>query len=367
MRTFSRTPLMQQAPADNQLYASPSRYSSDSTSSFASKSQYRADITTALTPTAKNQSDSAAAVSSHANMRTDSGEAIKSYWGEKSPMWGRNVSFTASATGKDVPEVSSGSGYGDTREKHADDAVQGTVSKSVVTTYSDSVADIWNSPSAQMPYEAESALPVTAHAPSKPQAYQSPYVYSRESRRAAVPSVPDTGDQDIWKPLTPYLTYPAVPNSTAMSKVYAPFASKSAGRADAVVPPRAQTGNSSINWNQNEKNTYDRQDPNAYLYSYMKDQGDSRSSVAAYSRDKTNIWLPSAAFQDDGYNAFDATAANTKDSANIWKQNSSFANRRPYQRTSRSYYSAASNGADNTKSANAKVRKFVWSENGQWE
>jgi len=368
MRTFSRTPLMQPATVDSELYASPSIYNSDSTASSASKSKNRADITTALMPTPKHQSDSASAVSSYDSRRTGSTAALKPYWGEKSPMWSRNVSFTAGTSRKDVREVSSASGYDDTRGKRADDkAVQGAVSRSVVTPYADGVSDVWNSLPAEMPYRVESALPVNAPAQIKPQASQSPFVHSRESRRAALPSVPYSDDrEDIWKPLTPYVTYPAVPDSTAMAKVYPPFTSTSDGGV--VVPPGARAVNPLINGNQGETSASNRLDPNTYLYSYLKNPGGSRAAVRpSYPRDNANIWLPPATFRDNGYPTNGTTATNTQGSSNIWKTSNSFADRQRYQKAARSYYAAPDNSAESEKSANANVRKFIWSENGQWD
>ena len=66
-------------------------------------------------------------------------------------------------------------------------------------------------------------------------------------------------------------------------------------------------------------------DPNTYLYSYLKDNDYTHGSVSSYSRNNSTQMNPASADQDRYYSS---AAAEKSERSNIWKPNSMYPARR---------------------------------------
>lgn len=171
-----------------------------------------------------------------------------------------------------------------------------------------------------------------------------------------------SGADDIWKPLTPYSSRDAGDNATANTfPVYPaysvetkPDATSNNNTAEAANTRSASAGKG-IN------------DPNTYLYSYMK-ENNSAQRVAA-PRFWNNADRAGATFSYPGNSfAFSGPAVvMNDDGSNIWKPNNSLARRqhRPGPSASDSAQAARQSASAPATTSNSEVRKFTWS-NRSW-
>ena len=181
---------------------------------------------------------------------------------------------------------------------------------------------------------------------------------NRYSPQAAFPG---SAADDIWKPLTPYSTRDANDDAAAGSlPVYQAYRSVtmagtvSNDNAAEAANARSTSAGKDIN------------DPNTYLYSYMKDSnsaqmvdtprawnnGASAGTAFAYPGNSFAISGPAAVMEDDG--------------SNIWKPNNSLARRQHNPVPSTSYDAAQGiRQGSSAPSSNSEVRKFTWS-NRSW-
>jgi len=119
----------------------------------------------------------------------------------------------------------------------------------------------------------------------------------------------------------------AAPVSTIpLYKQYQPAAGspKSSSGADSVVQPAAGVNVDSSTWNSNFAGL-DMDDPNTYLYSYLKDNDNMHGSASSHSRENPIQMNPTSADQDHDYSS---AAAVKSERSNIWKPNSMFPARR---------------------------------------
>jgi hypothetical protein len=93
-------------------------------------------------------------------------------------------------------------------------------------------------------------------------------------------------------------------------------------------------------------------DPNTYLYSYLKDN-DNRRTSASDSADTDNSDGPAS-----------STLAVKSDPSNIWKPNNSYPDRRGYIENSRSDNSAQNTAQAGSVAANSDMKSFAWPAGG---
>ena len=146
----------------------------------------------------------------------------------------------------------------------------------------------------------------------------------------------------------------ALTSTIPLYKQYQPAAGRpksSSGDDSVVVPAKDLNVDSSI-WNSSTAGL-DMDDPNTYLYSYLKDSGNMHSSIAAHSGENSNQMNSTTADQDNG----DASVVAVKSSgSNIWKPNQLF----PRQRQNMAR-------AESALTANSEMGRFTWPDNGSWE
>ncbi|MBT8130317.1 MAG: hypothetical protein KJP10_10005 [Gammaproteobacteria bacterium] len=169
-----------------------------------------------------------------------------------------------------------------------------------------------------------------------------------------------SGSDDIWKPLTPYSTRDAnddaAPNSRPVYQAYRsvviPYTSSNDNAAESANARSASAGK-------------DINDPNTYLYSYMKDSNSSQ--VVVTPRSWNNGAGAAAAFANPGNGfAFSEPAVVMQDDgSNIWKPNNSLARRQHNPGPSASYPAQATRQSSSAPASNSEVRKFNWS-NRSW-
>jgi hypothetical protein len=171
-------------------------------------------------------------------------------------------------------------------------------------------------------------------AASYPQDYYLPELQAHEP----------ASDDNIWKPLTPYTNY----------------------QADKGVPAAGYSGDESQVSNRDSEDAANW-DPNTYLYSYMKGNASSQAPVTSYPRDNSNIWVPSAAYQDNEFRTAAPTVTAKNDGSNIWKAGNTFANRQRDPEAGQYYYQAEGGRGNTTSpSSDTEVKKFAWPEAGPW-
>jgi hypothetical protein len=169
-----------------------------------------------------------------------------------------------------------------------------------------------------------------------------------------------SGSDDIWKPLTPYSTRDANDDAAANTvPVYQAYRS--------VAIPDATSNNNAIDATNARSASAGRDinDPNTYLYSYMKDNNSSLMVVTPRSWNKGVS--SGATFVDPGNSfAFSGPAVVMQDDgSNIWKPNNSLARRQHNPGPSASRSAQANRQNSPAPSSNSEVRKFNWS-NRSW-
>jgi hypothetical protein len=96
----------------------------------------------------------------------------------------------------------------------------------------------------------------------------------------------------------------------------------------------------------------DMNDPNTYLYSYLKDNDNKRTSAS----DSTDT--------DNSDGSVRSALADQSDSSNIWKPNNSYPDRRGYIENSQSDNSAQNTGQARSVTANSDMKGFAWPAGG---
>jgi hypothetical protein len=144
---------------------------------------------------------------------------------------------------------------------------------------------------------------------------------------------------------------PAIP----LYKQYQPAAGKPASGqgADAAGQPAEDLGVESSTWTNYAG--LDMNDPNTYLYSYLKDN-DNKRTAADSSTDPGN--------SDSAVGS--ATTAVKSDRSNIWKPNNAYPDRRSHTGNSQSDNSAQNRGWGRAElTANSATTRFTWPDNGK--
>jgi len=170
--------------------------------------------------------------------------------------------------------------------------------------------------------------PLTRYAPET--AFDSAAVilkaaYTRDATRKRQPKTSDSADQADTIPLY---------------KQYQPAAGKldAASGTDSAVTTAVDTDQESTTWNSFPAGA-DMDDPNTYLYSYLKD----------------NASVSTSANQDGSDSSGGPTVADKTDRSNIWKPNNLF----PDQRRN-------SDRVETELTANSEVSKYSWSDDRPW-
>jgi hypothetical protein len=103
----------------------------------------------------------------------------------------------------------------------------------------------------------------------------------------------------------------------------------------------------------------DMNDPNTYLYSYLRDNDNKRTSSSA-STDPDN---------SDGSVTVSSTGAEKSDRSNIWKPNNSYPDSRGYIDNSQSNHSAQNTERSRSElTANSAMTRFAWPDGGSpWD
>jgi hypothetical protein len=96
----------------------------------------------------------------------------------------------------------------------------------------------------------------------------------------------------------------------------------------------------------------DMNDPNTYLYSYLRDNDNKRTSASA------------ATDPDNGGGPASSTLATKSDPSNIWKPNNSYPDRRGYIEDSQSNNPAQKTAQARSVTANSAMTRFTWPQGG---
>jgi hypothetical protein len=96
----------------------------------------------------------------------------------------------------------------------------------------------------------------------------------------------------------------------------------------------------------------DMNDPNTYLYSYLRDNDNKRTSASAATDPDNSDGPPSS------------TLAAKSDPSNIWKPNNSYPDRRGYIEDSQSNNPAQKTAQARSVTANSAMTRFTWPEGG---
>lgn len=187
--------------------------------------------------------------------------------------------------------------------------------------------------------------------------------YDVNSYRGDGPSVsrPADPDSDFYAgqkqlqetPLVSAGSSSADPASTIpLYKQYQPAAgrAKSDKGADSAAQTAEDISVESSTWT--DYAGLDMNDPNTYLYSYLKDNDNKRTSASA-STDPEN---------SDG--PVSSTQAVKSDPSNIWKPNNSYPDRRGYIENSQSNNSPQNTGQARSVTANSDMTSFAWPAGG---
>ena len=169
------------------------------------------------------------------------------------------------------------------------------------------------------------------------------------------------GSDDIWKPLTPYSTRNAndgaaanmLPVYRAYRSVAIPDATGRDNAAEAANARSASAGSKDIN------------DPNTYLYSYMKDSNSSQMVVTPRSWNKGTAMGTAFANPDNSFAYSGPAVVMQDDGSNIWKPNNSLARQQHNPGPSAPNTVQATRQSSSAPSSNSEVRKFNWS-NRSW-
>jgi hypothetical protein len=172
-----------------------------------------------------------------------------------------------------------------------------------------------------------------------------------------------SGSDDIWKPLTPYSTRDANDDAAASSRpAYQAYRS-------VAIPYTSSKDNAAESANARSTSAgKDINDPNTYLYSYMKDSNSSQMVVTPRSWNNGAVTGAGAAFANSGNNSFGFSGPAVvmqDDGSNIWKPNNSLARRQHNPGPSASGPAQAARQDSPVSSSNSEVRKFNWS-NRSW-
>lgn len=276
MRTFNRMPLMQPHHASARPHAAYSSYHPQSDNSRIFYSSYGPDAAAPKRFYPRNQSASISSARD-INRRTDSVAQRNYYSAERSGIQSPHRTYAGNDFMKDIPAAST-------------------------------AADL------------DSDLYTTA-------AFINGSGNGGDKRKSNTPST----SSDI---------YSAVPTTAIPQfKQYKPAAGKAnlSSGADSVVSPAKGIKLDSSTWNSSSAGP-DMNDPNTYLYSYLKDTDNIHNSVSSQG------------------NSDNSTVAVKNESANIWKPNNSFPDRRRNTGLVESEFTA-----------NSEMRKFSWPETGSWD
>ena len=124
------------------------------------------------------------------------------------------------------------------------------------------------------------------------------------------------------------------------------------GDSASAVQPAASVNAGSSTWNSNFTGL-DMDDPNTYLYSYLKDNGNMHGSIASHAWGNPTQMNHASADRDQYYNS----TAEKSERSNIWKPNSMFPDRR---------HNAAQRSAPEL-AATSEMRKLSLLNAGSWD
>jgi hypothetical protein len=167
----------------------------------------------------------------------------------------------------------------------------------------------------------------------------------------------NAGQKQQLAPSVPAGASSADPASTIpLYKQYQPASGRA--KTDAGADSAAQTAGDisveSSSWT--DYAGLDMNDPNTYLYSYLKDNDNKRASAS------------DSADPDDSDGSVRSALADKGDPSNIWKPNNSYPDRRGYIENSQPDNSVQNTGQARSVTANSDITRFAWPEGGDpWD
>ncbi len=344
--TYNRMPLMQPHQFSTRPHTSYSSYKPEQHASRASYSRYRPDYygpgtAAALNSYPVNVSASAATNSLANNRRYGSAIAAADLYSRESPnLHQLAVTATDHRLQQDSSAASKLTGKGNLTDASAFSYRDvNTAAVPEVTTDSADITSLWNTYSPESNHGLYANSTTTGSFKDRP--YKQEPVTSRSYHNAdgngSIVTDNSAGvdaGRNLQAPYTTYGAYPAFPTAAPGYEHYnaATVIPGSSTVSGSLLPSVAYTEGTSY-LNRQDKYKSDELNPDTYLYSYMKDQNNVRTTAALEAADSFNIWKP----------------------------NNSFGQRQHNSSTQQS-----SGSGQNTQQGITEVRKFVWSDSAAW-
>lgn len=340
MRVFNRMPLLQPHRGAHKPRAAHSNYQPGTNATYFSHSSYHADAADSMSLSLPDQ------------YRPDRVPAGRETHRESvlTPRYPKNA-FPA-ANNLHVPDV-------------LDNAVDGV---SLKTNAGESGNADAASP-AQTARDQDTAAPsaaVSQPVPAKQQAaasYSGNRYYSKP--QGILPGADAAENDDVWKPLTPYSTYQAVDRAPGRTvPLYKAYGSAVMPAFKENADPIASSNGAGAGGNNLRSPSSGEavNDPNTYLYSYMKESNTTRFSSSPASQGNSAHAGDAFATGNGSFVYTGPAGVMEDDGSNIWKPNNTLADRRRFRDHAPSYFSGGEPGqAAAAPKSNADVPKFTWS------
>ena len=301
MRTFNRMPLMQPHHASAKPHTAYSSYKPESDNYHVSYSSYGSNVATPENLYPRNQSGPITSAPD-INRRFDSVAPRKYYSSERS---GIRNSHTTHAVNHFINDIPAASRPVDNGNSQGLLVPVKTYDSYTATSNAAYIKDAINKPSRQTSY--------TGGKFDQTELRNNNFANGGDKRK------PNT-------PITSIDAYSAVPTTTIpMFKRYKPAAAKANLSSDAnpVVSPAIDTDVDSNTWNSSSAGA-DMNDPNTYLYSYLKDNDNTRTSSSSHSGESLDQAASTSTYTDNSHNSTNPGVAVKNESLNIWKPNNLF-------------------------------------------
>ena len=353
-RTFQRKQLLQQSRLASELYASPSSYQMDSTSSFAAKLTPGPDGATGSMRHPGNGSDfTSGSLPTYLDQQSNSSD-LKSSWGEKSPLWSPGAKSTAGPEAPDTKAVREVSAYREKTDALAVDAPSvadtGSVdrSKSSINKQPGLTA-VTTSKSTQAPRQMQQQEPSRLA------------FYSHQNGTSAAEPASDQRST-IRNSLIPMPKPNPTKRNSALAPSVAPFRSNLPVATGAITPYSGVPDRLTNIWRLPSDEKIQLADASKYLYSYFKSTQFSIPRATSPAAENSNIWSSATSTANNVEIELEAPSDKASHGSNIWKPSAAFKEKQRRGNVANVYYSAANDTTDAQMRANAKVKKFVWAD-----
>ena len=365
LRVFNRAPLMQSRLTANELYATPSSYQRGVSQSGMSGSGFGALATTPLAADTGTASD-LGIDASYQQRHSRAGASFSAHSGSPSPMWGRVGSPANASALLDRPKPSAARPEMSSAEI---DTPQYVSVEPALTKNTDELAKTLPAPPGDTTREA--GVVVTQDAKRTSASVQrdaSTLVQFGGTQWSATPSIQLSEESaDIWKPLTPFAMQPLA--TTTPAGVDAQGRQDGGNQGEFSTPSIPTFPRYPSHWNQQSSAATPSQDPERFLYSYIKNlhRAFQVSAPPTLDIENSNIWRPSAAYLEKGHKGFRSTSERSQARSNIWKPSWSVRDRDARHTGLETYYSPNTASSEAQDRDDASVRKFFWAENMGWD